>query len=85
METIEQIQERNARVEADKAWETSLTRKGIIMFLTYLVVVAFLKLIEDSNPFVHGLVPVCGYFLSTLSLSAVKRIWMQYYCDKGLK
>jgi hypothetical protein len=78
MELITQIQERNAKVEADKAWETSLTRKVIIMFLTYLVVVVFLKLIGDSNPFVHGLVPVCGYFLSTLSLRAVKQLWLQF-------
>jgi hypothetical protein len=79
MEPITQIQERNAKVEADKAWETSLTRKVIIMFLTYLVVIAFLKLIGDSSPFIHGLVPVFGYFLSTLSLRAVMQIWLQYY------
>ena len=36
---IEQIKQRNARVEADKAWETSLFRKILIAVLTYIVIV----------------------------------------------
>ena len=31
---IEKIEERNKRVELDKKWETSLTRKICIMILT---------------------------------------------------
>ena len=38
---IELIKERNKRVETDKAWETSWTRKICIAVLTYLVVVAY--------------------------------------------
>jgi len=38
---LEEIQKRNIRVEKDKAWETSLTRKISIMVLTYFVVVLF--------------------------------------------
>jgi len=34
---IEKIKGRNRRVEADKAWETSLTRKILIAVLTYFV------------------------------------------------
>ena len=36
---IRSIKKRNARVEKDKAWETSLTRRLCICVLTYLVVV----------------------------------------------
>ena len=36
---IEQIKERNKRVELDKKWETSWTRKICIMILTYIVVI----------------------------------------------
>ena len=38
---IRSIKERNARVEADKAWETSMTRKVLIAVLTYALVVLF--------------------------------------------
>ena len=36
---IQKIHERNKKVELDKAWETSRTRKISIAVLTYLVVV----------------------------------------------
>ena len=38
---IENIKIRNARVELDKKWETSLTRKICICILTYIVVIAY--------------------------------------------
>jgi len=34
---IQTIQQRNARVEVDKAWETSIFRKVSIALLTYIV------------------------------------------------
>ena len=41
--TIEDILERNKRVELDKKWETSLTRKICIAVLTYIVVIKFIQ------------------------------------------
>jgi len=38
---IRKIQERNKKVDSDKAWETSLSRKIIIAILTYFVIVLF--------------------------------------------
>ena len=38
---IIQIKERNKRVELDKKWETSWTRKICIMILTYIVLIIF--------------------------------------------
>ena len=75
MKSIEDILQRNTRVELDKAWETSKTRKAIIAFITYLTAAAFLKLIENDAPLVNALVPVGGYLLSTLSLPFVKSWW----------
>lgn len=34
---LAEIESRNARVENDKAWETSLTRKISILFMTYAI------------------------------------------------
>ena len=39
---IEKIKERNKRMEADKAWETSFTRRALISVATYIVISSFL-------------------------------------------
>jgi len=70
------IKERNKKVELDKAWETSWTRKIFICVLTYIVVVIYSYLINKvSNIFLTSLVPVIGFALSTLSLRFIRRIW----------
>ena len=73
---IKKIQERNKRVELDKAWETSWTRKICIMILTYIVVIIYSYVIRKyDNIFLSSLVPVIGFPLSTLSLKLVRKIW----------
>ena len=75
-EEIEKIKARNKKVEKDKAWETSLTRKVTIAILTYLVVVLYSYLISRfSNIFLTSLVPVIGFLLSTLSLNLIRKLW----------
>lgn len=74
--TIEEIQERNRRVELDKKWETSTTRKVCIAILTYIVVIIYSTLIsKTNNVFLSSLVPVIGFILSTLSLKAIRKVW----------
>ena len=79
-EQIEQelgkIAQRNRRVEADKAWETSKTRRLFIALATYLVAAAWLAMIHDSHPFLKALIPAIGYVLSTMSLPLVKNWWV---------
>lgn len=73
---IKKIQERNKRVELDKAWETSWTRRICIMILTYIVVIIYSYVIRKyDNIFLSSLVPVIGFTLSTLSLKLVRKIW----------
>lgn len=73
---IEQIKNRNKRVELDKKWETSLTRKICICILTYMIVVIYSYLIKKiNNIFLSSLVPVIGFFLSTLSLKYIRKLW----------
>lgn len=73
---IIQIKERNKRVELDKKWETSWTRKICIMILTYIVVIIYSYVIRNiDNIFLSSLVPVIGFTLSTLSLKLVRKIW----------
>ena len=77
MKSIEDILQRNNRVELDKSWETSKTRRAIIAFITYLTATTFLKLIGNDAPLINALVPVGGYLLSTLSLPYLKQMWIQ--------
>lgn len=73
---IEKIKERNKKVELDKAWETSWTRKICICTLTYIVVVIYTYIINKfNNIWLSSLVPVIGFTLSTMSLKIVRNIW----------
>lgn len=70
------IKERNKRVELDKAWETSWTRRICICILTYIVVIVYSNMIKTSSSiWFSSLVPVIGFTLSTLSLKVVRNIW----------
>lgn len=73
---IEMIEARNKRVELDKRWETSFTRRISICILTYIIVLLFSYLInKGNNIFLSSLVPVIGFTLSTLSLGIIRKIW----------
>ena len=73
---VETIQERNARVEAEKAWETSWTRRLIIALGTYIIIGGYLMMLKVENAWMHALVPPLAYILSTLSLPFFKAFWM---------
>lgn len=73
---INKIKERNKKVELDKKWETSTTRRLCICLLTYIVVVMYTYVISKvSNIFLSSLVPVIGFTLSTLSLRGIRKMW----------
>ena len=73
---IENIKKRNKRVEKDKAWETSLTRRICIMILTYIVVLFYSYMVKNiTSIWLSSLIPVIGFALSTLSLKIIRKIW----------
>ena len=76
-ERIEKIEKRNKKVEGDKAWETSLLRKVLILVATYVFAVLYLTVAETSNPFFGAVVPCAGFFLSTLTIDFVKKRWLK--------
>ena len=74
---ISDIEARNKRVELDKRWETSFTRRVSICILTYIIVLLFSYFINNSNNiFLSSLVPVIGFTLSTLSVGLIRKIWV---------
>ena len=77
-EEINQIKERNKKVELDKKWETSWTRRLCICVLTYIIVVIYSYVISKfNNIFLSSLVPVIGFTLSTLSLKIARKVWQK--------
>ena len=76
-ERVTALEARNARVESDKAWETSWLRRGAIMVLTYLTVVAYFHFVLRVEPWLNALVPVIGFTLSTLTVAFLKKIWLR--------
>jgi hypothetical protein len=72
------IENRNARVETDKAWETSLTRKIILILFTYLSVGLYMSAISVDRPWQNAIIPSLGFLLSTLTLPFFKSLWVKY-------
>lgn len=76
---IEKIKDRNKRVELDKAWEVSWTRRLCICILTYIIVIIYSYLVRNyDNVFLSSLVPVIGFTLSTLSLKYIRKLWEKF-------
>jgi hypothetical protein len=74
---IRGIEARNRRVELDKAWETSWTRKVSVAVLTYIVVSLYLAFVVKIDPWINAIVPTMGFLLSTLTLNYVKAYWVK--------
>lgn len=74
---IAEIHARNKRVEADKAWETSWTRRILVFVLTYIVVVIFFIVVKLPNPFANAAIPSVAFLLSTITLPIVKKWWIK--------
>ena len=73
---IEEIKKRNIKVEKDKKWETSLTRRSCIAILTYIIVLIYsYTIFKINNIFLSSLIPVLGFGISTLSLKLIRKIW----------
>ncbi len=81
MENLEQeliaIKERNLRVEADKAWETSFFRKILISVITYIVASVALYTIGVPDFHLGAIVPTIGFLLSTLTIPSIKKWWIR--------
>ncbi len=81
-EEIKKIKERNSKVEADKAWETSWTRKILLSIFTYLAVSLYMYAISLPNPWLNAIIPSVAFLLSTLTLPSLKKLWGKYIYKK---
>jgi len=76
-ERLNKIEERNKRVELDKAWETSFVRILSVCIITYLAAFLVLYSIGVSKPYLSAIIPVLGFMLSTQSIPVIKKHWIK--------
>lgn len=85
MASLEQLENRVKEMEVhnqvkdtDKAWETSLSRRGLLIIFTYLAVGVYMNAMGISNPWINAIIPSLGFLLSTLTLGFFKKLWLKY-------
>ncbi|OGD02623.1 hypothetical protein A3D85_01520 [Candidatus Amesbacteria bacterium RIFCSPHIGHO2_02_FULL_47_9] len=77
-ERLRKIEERNKRVETDKAWETSYTRRFFIALFTYLSISLYMNAINIDKPWLNAIIPTVGFLLSTLTIPIIKEFWKKH-------
>lgn len=80
---LENIKQRNKKVELNKAWETSWTRRVIILIFTYFIIGITFNLIGTSSPWTNAIIPTLAFFISTLSLHFLKNYWQKHLYKKS--
>ena len=74
---IEKIKERNRRVEADKAWETSRTRNIFIALSSFVLIYIVMRQVNADHPLANAVLASLAYYFSTLSYGAIKSWWLK--------
>ena len=75
---IKGIEERNKKVEQDKKWEISYTRRFLLVLFTYLSIGFYLQAIKIPKPWLNSIVPAVAFMLSTLALPIFRKMWLKY-------
>lgn len=73
---LSKIEARNRRVELDKTWETSWTRRLLILIFTYVLIGLYMNAVNIDRPWLNAFIPSLGFFLSTLTISWLKSLWL---------
>ena len=75
---ISKIEQHNEIKDTNKAWETSVTRRVVLIILTYLALGLYMQAVGIVDPWLNAVVPSIGFTLSTLSLPFFKKMWLKY-------
>jgi len=76
-ERVQKIENRNSKVEFDKEWETSWTRRGLLTLFTYLAIGVYMRAIDIERPWLNAVVPAVAFVLSTLTMPFFKKVWVK--------
>ncbi|MBI5414510.1 hypothetical protein HZA38_03260 [Candidatus Peregrinibacteria bacterium] len=79
---IQKLQDRNTRVELDKAWEISFTRRFLIFGITFLSVFLFVLVSgiyrDVRSAAFSSLIPASAFLLSMLAFPTLRKFWEQW-------
>ena len=75
---IDQIKKRNKNVELDKQWETSNTRRILLISFTYITTGLYLQAMNISDPWMNAIGAALGFLLSTLTMPYFKKLWEKH-------
>jgi hypothetical protein len=81
-ERLARVEQRNVRVEAEKAWETSWVRRILLVSFTYITIGTYMWIIQVSRPWLNAIVPAIGFMISTLSMPFFKALWLKRFTSK---
>jgi hypothetical protein len=70
------IETRNKKVELDKKWEGSYSRRALIVIFTYISIGLYMWVIGVDQPLLNAIIPSLGFTLSTLTLPFFKSWWL---------
>lgn len=80
---IQQLQKRNTKVELEKKWETSYTRRLFIALITFFAAFFFLRVsgtvLDQRTLFISALIPAGAFLISTLTLPPLQKIWKKIF------
>ena len=74
---IRKLKARNKRVELDKAWEISWTRRILIALITYILIVIFMASVGLDEAYKAAIVPAIAYLISMSALPLFKKWWIK--------
>lgn len=75
---VTNLEKRNIKVEANKTWELSWTRRLLLVIFTYLSIGFYLNAIKITDPWLNAVVPSLAFLLSTLTFPFFKKVWERY-------
>ena len=75
---IQALIDRNKRVEAGKAWETSWFRRILIAIVTYVAACIFLTVTgaDHTRAYLPAFVPAIAFLFSTMTIGPIKKWWI---------
>ena len=76
-ERLTKIEQRNEKVELDKAWETSWARRFLLTAFTYLAIAIYLWAIDIDRPWLNAIIPAVAFMISTFTVPFLKERWIQ--------
>lgn len=62
-----------------QTFNSSWTRIIIITTLTYIILSNYMLFLQMKDPYYNAVIPATGFYLSTLSLSFIRKLWIQWY------